>query len=191
MNRAIPVINTARLSLRAMRPEDFDRYAEIWAAPGVVRHIGGPPWSRTRAWDSFLRNAGHWQMMGFGQWAVTEQASRRMIGQVGFFYACRGLEGAPDTIPEAGWVLAEEAQGRGYGAEAAQAVHDWFDRVIPGPLVCLVAQTNPRSRSIAERLGYGAVQEVQIEGDRAILMRRDRPPQTAQTPQNRPPMPVT
>lgn len=177
MNRTIPVINTARLSLRPMRPEDFDRYAEIWATPGVVRHIGGTPWSRERAWDSFLRNAGHWQMMGFGQWAVTEQVSRRMIGQAGFFYACRGLGEGFDDCPEAGWVLAEEVQGRGYGFEAAQAAHDWFDRVIPGPLVCLVSGDNLRSRAVAERLGYAELREVETADGPAVLMRRDRPPQ--------------
>lgn len=184
MKRTIPVINTARLSLRAMRPQDFDRYAEIWAAPGVVRHIGGEPWGRARAWESFLRNAGHWQMMGFGQWAVTEQATRRMIGQVGFFYACRGLGEGFDRCPEAGWVLAPEAQGQGFGAEAAQAAHDWFDRVIPGPLVCLVSAGNVRSRAVAERLGYDALGEVEAPEGPAVMLRRDRPPQSPRAPQN-------
>ena len=36
MSRHVPTINTARITLRAMRPEDFDRFAEIWAMPEVV-----------------------------------------------------------------------------------------------------------------------------------------------------------
>jgi RimJ/RimL family protein N-acetyltransferase len=66
-----------------MRPEDFDRFAEIWANPQVVRQIG-PPKSRAEAWEAFLRNAGHWQMTRFGQWAINDQASRKMVGQTGF-----------------------------------------------------------------------------------------------------------
>ncbi|MEY8841049.1 GNAT family N-acetyltransferase, partial [Cribrihabitans sp. XS_ASV171] len=79
MIRSIPTINTARLTLCAMRPEDFNRFAEIWADPQVVRHIGGTPRSRGEAWEAFLRNAGHWQMTGFGQWAIVLQRTRCMV----------------------------------------------------------------------------------------------------------------
>lgn len=177
MIRSVPNINTARLTLRAMRPEDFDRFAEIWAMPDVVRHIGGKPRDRAEAWNAFLRNAGHWQMTGFGQWAVVEQRSRQMIGQVGFFYGTRGLGPDFDAFPEAGWVLAPRAQGNGLGAEAAEAAHDWFDRVIPGPLVVQIAAANTRSVEIAERLGYRPMRKVDDADDPVILLRRDRPPQ--------------
>jgi len=43
MSRSVPTINTARLTLRAMRAEDFPRYADIWATPAVVTHITGKP----------------------------------------------------------------------------------------------------------------------------------------------------
>ncbi len=177
MIRSVPNINTARLTLRAMRPEDFDRFAEIWAMPEVVRFIGGKPRDRAEAWNSFLRNAGHWQMTGFGQWAIVEQRSRQMIGQVGFFYGTRGLGPDFDAFPEGGWVLAPRSQGKGYGAEAAEAAHDWFDRVIPGPLVALVSAANTRSLEIAERLGYRPMRQVDDADDPVVLLRRDRPPQ--------------
>ena len=64
MIRSTPNINTSRLALRGMRPEDFDRYAEIWSMPDVVRNIGGAPWDRRRAWESFLRNAGRQPVTG-------------------------------------------------------------------------------------------------------------------------------
>ena len=83
MIRSVPTINTSRLALRAMRAEDFDRYAEIWAMPEVVRNITGEPRDRRRAWEAFLRNAGHWQITGFGQWAVIEQSSRLQQRRVG------------------------------------------------------------------------------------------------------------
>ena len=175
MNRSIPTMNTARLTLGAMRPEDFDRYAEIWAMPDVVRHISGEPVSRGKAWDSFLRIAGHWQMTGFGQWAVTEQASRRMIGQTGFFFGARALGEDFDGFPEAGWIIAPEAQGMGYGTEAALAAHDWFDRVIPGPLVAMVAPGHVVSLRLAERLGYRDLRRAKFDGRPVLLLRRDGP----------------
>lgn len=175
MNRSIPTINTARVILRSMRLEDFERFAEIWAMPDVVRHITGRPRSRAESWDSFLRNAGHWQMTGFGQWAVIDQRNRNMIGQVGFFFGSQQLGEDFDGFPQAGWVLTPEAQGSGLAAEAAQAAHDWFDRVIPGPLVVRISAENANSRKLAGSLGYVDLREATESGSKLILMRRNGP----------------
>jgi len=176
MKRTVPIINTARVTLRAMRPEDFDRFAEIWADPEVVAQIRGGPRSRAASWDAFLRNAGHWQMTGFGQWAISEVRSRRMVGQTGFFYGNRELGDDFDPYPEAGWVLAREAQGQGLALEAVQAAHEWFDRVIPGPLTALITQAHDRSLRIAEALGYRALRDAEMDGVALVLMRRNGPP---------------
>ncbi len=175
MIRTIPNINTARLTLRGMRPEDFDRFAEIWAMPDVVRFVGGAPWSRGRAWNSFLRNAGHWQMTGFGQWAIVEQGSREIIGQTGFFYSDRSLGGDFDAFPEAGWILDPHYHGRGYGPEAAQAAHDWLDRVNPNRLVAMITPDNDASLRLAHGLNYQLVRETQFDGEDVVLFRRDGP----------------
>ncbi len=179
MIRTTPMINTARLTLCAMRPEDFDRFAEIWRDPCVVRHIGGAPRSRGEAWDSFLRNAGHWQMAGFGQWGVLQQSNRKLIGQAGFFYGNRNMGEDFDRFPEAGWVLAPEAQGQGLGYEAAQAAHDWFDRIMPGPLVAMVDATNDASQKLAKKLGYVVLRESEYKGSAVHLLRRNGPPARA------------
>ncbi len=176
MIRSIPTINTARLTLCAMRPEDFNRFAEIWADPQVVRHIGGTPRSRGEAWEAFLRNAGHWQMTGFGQWAIVLQRTRCMVGQAGFFFRDRALGEDFDPYPEAGWVLAPEAQGQGLGFEAAQAAHDWFDRIVTGPLVALVDAANASSIGLAERLGYAPLRRAEYGGTPVILYFRKGPP---------------
>jgi RimJ/RimL family protein N-acetyltransferase len=162
--------------LRGHRPEDFDRFADIWADPAVVAEISGGPRSRSDSWDVFLRNAGHWQMTGFGQWAITEMATRQLIGQCGFFYRNRHLGDDFDVYPEAGWVLATEAQGKGMALEATRAAHDWFDRVMPGPLVCLMTVAHERSRKLAEALGYRALREAKLDGAAVLLMYRKGPP---------------
>ncbi len=176
MIRSTPMINTARLTLCAMRPEDFNRFAEIWRNPCIVRHIGGEPRSRGEAWDSFLRNAGHWQMAGFGQWAVVQQSNRQMIGQAGFFYGNRAMGEDFDSFPEAGWILVPEAQGQGLGLEAVQAAHDWFDRIMPGPLVAMVNSANTASQKLAAKLGYVMMRECEYNGSPVQLLHRNGPP---------------
>ncbi|WP_299693170.1 GNAT family N-acetyltransferase [uncultured Tateyamaria sp.] len=177
MNRNVPTINTARITLRAMRPGDFDRFAEIWAMPDVVRHVGGEPWGRDEAWQSFVFQAGHWQVSGFGQWAIELHQGKKMLGQTGFFFGARGLGEDYDAHPEAAWFLDPEFAGRGLGREAAGAAHDWFDRVITGPLVCRVAPGNDASHRLAGILGYKVLREAVSDGRDYVLYIRKSVPQ--------------
>ncbi|MEM8576221.1 MAG: GNAT family N-acetyltransferase [Pseudomonadota bacterium] len=179
MARAIPTINTARLTLRAMRAPDFERYADLWADPAVTDEVGVPVRSRSAAWTSFLRNAGHWQITGFGHWAIEPHRAGALAGQVGFGFAERDFGADFDSYPEAGWMLSPEAQGQGYGREAAGAAHDWFDRVITGPLVCVVAKGNARSLAVALRLGYKELRD-SPDGTAHLMFRRS-PPQGEMT----------
>lgn len=176
--RSIPVINTARLTLRPFRTEDFDAYADLWADARVLGRIGLPPRTRGEAWTAFLANAGHWQMTGFGQWAVSDARTRALIGQVGFFYGTRALGDGLDRHAEAGWMLVPEAAGQGLGREAVAAAHDWFDRIVMAPLVAVVREDNAASLRLAERLGYSEARRLQ---DDLIVLRRLRPLQKAAT----------
>ena len=150
----------ARLTLCAMRPEDFNRFAEIWRNPCVVRHIGGKPKSRGEAWDSFLRNAGHWQMAGFGQWAcdaaiesADDRSGRFLLWRTG---SGRGFR--PLSPRQAGFWPPRRRE-RDWDTRPPQAAHDWFDRVIPGPLVAMVNATMKRRRNLAQKLGYVLMRE--------------------------------
>lgn len=177
MGRHVPTINTVRATLRAMRSSDFDRFAEIWAMPGVVRYIGSDPRSRDASWNAFLRNAGHWQVTGFGQWAIEDHGSKAMVGQVGFFYGTRGFGEDFNAVPEAGWVLAPESQGKGMGREVVCAAHDWFDRVITGPLGCVIHSEDAVSLHLATRLGYKPLRDIDDACGRIHLLLRKSPPQ--------------
>ena len=116
-------------------------------------------------------------MTGFGQWAIWEAQSRHMVGQTGFFRKNRNLGEDFDAFPEAGWVLAREAQGQGLAHDATHAAHEWFDRVVHGPLVALITKTHERSLKLAQTLGYEAMREVDMEGVDLVLLKRSGPPQ--------------
>lgn len=177
--RSIPTINTSRLTLRAFLPQDFEDYAALWAMPEVVRFVGGTPWDRSQSWSSFLRNSGHWQMTGFGMWAVEIHGQRKPMGQVGFFYGGRNLGEDFDQYPEAGWILHPDIQGLGYAREAVQAAHDWFDRVITGPMVCKLVPENTKSRSVADAMGYRELRLTKFQDEDSQLMFRKSPPRSS------------
>ncbi|GHF50471.1 GNAT family N-acetyltransferase [Seohaeicola zhoushanensis] len=171
MIRSTPTLNALRVTLRSMRPEDFDRFAAICAMADALRPVASDGWPRRRAWEAFLRNAGHWQMTGFGQWAVVEQRSRVIVGQVGFFFDSEVVDEDFDTYPQAGWLMLADCADNGLALEAARAAHDWFDRVVTGGVVAKLSAGNEGALSLAESLGYrpiGAAGEM-------LLMRRDGP----------------
>ena len=176
MARTIPTINTPRITLRSMRAEDFNRFAEIWAIPQVVAHMPGKPYTRAASWDTFLRIAGHWQVVGFGEWAAQVHGNTAMQGQCGFYFGARGLGEDFDPYPEAGWILDPHLHGKGLGLEMAGAAHDWFDRVVTGRTVCMIGPDNTPSLRLAAKLGYSQLREVEHKGAPALLFTRKGPP---------------
>ena len=77
----VSVLETSRLNLRGFRNEDFERYATMWTEPAVVRFIDGAALSHKAAWSRFLRQAGHWNRLGVGFFAIEERATGAFLGE--------------------------------------------------------------------------------------------------------------
>jgi RimJ/RimL family protein N-acetyltransferase len=169
-------IETERLVLDGHGVSDFEALCALWADPLVVRHIGGTPSTRTESWARLLRYRGGWALRGFGFWAMREKAGGRFVGDIGFKDSCREIEPSIFGLPEAGWVVAPCAQGKGYASEALAAALGWLDRQSEHPLsVCLIAPQNAVSIRLASRHGYGQATTVLFEGEATLLLRRHRP----------------
>ena len=91
-------------------------------------------------------------------------------------FSCESAISRLRNATEAGWVLHPQAQGQGFGQEAAQAAHDWFDRVVTGPLVCLVSGDNAGSLQVAEAMGYAPLRETTLNDAPVSLLFRKTPP---------------
>jgi RimJ/RimL family protein N-acetyltransferase/N-acetylglutamate synthase-like GNAT family acetyltransferase len=160
----VPEFHTERLRLRGHRLDDFDAFAAIWADPVVNRYFGNPL-SIEDSWTKFLRYTGHWAMRGFGFWALEEKATGRYAGELGFADFKRGIVPPLPEVPEAGWVLASWAHGKGFATEALRPVLEWIDSRAPRT-VCVIAGDNSASLRVAEKCGFR-------ETGRAVY--RDRP----------------
>lgn len=121
------VLETDRLILRPPQQADFDDIHAMWSDINVVRHVTGNAFTKEEAWARLLRSAGHWSLMGFGYWVVSEKRSGKFVGEVGFGQFKRGIDPAFDEAPEIGWMLTAESQGQGYGTEAVRAALRWAD----------------------------------------------------------------
>jgi RimJ/RimL family protein N-acetyltransferase len=156
MQLEIPVLETPRLRLRSYALEDFEAYAAMWADPEVTRHIGdGSPKPEAESWTSLLRTAGHWQMLGYGSWAIDEKASGRFVGGIGFNTSKRDRGDALKDILELGWMFTPSASGKGYATEALLAVLAW-GRTHFGPVrvIAITAPENIASMRVAQKCGF-------------------------------------
>ena len=166
-------IETERLVLRPHRAEDFDDLAAMWAEPEVTRFISGRPSTAEESWARLLRYGGLWALLGFGYWAVRDRATGRFVGEVGFADFRRGI--GFDGVPEAGWILAPSAQGRGLGGEAVRAALAWGDRRGWARSVCIINPDNVPSLRLAEASGYREIDRITYKDHPVILMERRQP----------------
>ncbi len=171
--KAVPVIETPRLRLRAHRAADLDACAEMWSDPDVVRHIGGEPSSRGRTWQRLLAYAGHWSLLGFGYWAVEERKTGSFVGELGFAHFERDLVPDISAHPEFGWAFATRVRGRGYATEAALAALAWRDRGIDGDeTVALIDPQNHASLRVAQKCGFAETARTVLGGRPIVLLAR-------------------
>jgi len=165
------ILETERLRLRPFQPNDFDAYATMCGDAEVMRYLSptGEVLSREDAWRQMAMLVGHWQLRGFGMWAVEERASGRFVGRVGLHYP----EGWPDR--ELGWTLSREFWGRGLATEGARAAAEHAFRQLGWThLISLILPGNARSVRVAEKLGARASGVVALHGMEHVVYRLDR-----------------
>lgn len=147
------VLTTDRLTLRPMATGDFDALCRLWSDPVFVRDIGFGGFTPETVWMRLLRDIGHWQVYGYGNWSLTD-ANGAYVGTVGIFDYHRDIAPAFEA-PEAGWALDPAFYGQGFASEALTAVLHHADTVLNLPrTVCMISPTNSRSLTLAGRHGY-------------------------------------
>jgi len=110
----IPTLETERLILRELREDDFPTYANFYADSELSGFYGGPLRAE-QAWGRLAMERGHWDLRGYGKWAVERRSDGAMIGGCGFWW--------PTGWPrrELTWWLAGDARGAGFATEASRA----------------------------------------------------------------------
>jgi RimJ/RimL family protein N-acetyltransferase len=164
-------IETERLILRMLREADLDGYAEMCGDPLVMRHIGdGKPLSRPESWRNLALMLGHWQLRGYGLWALEERGTGQFVGRLGFW----NPEGWPGF--EVGWMLRRAYWGKGYATEGARAVlRVAFTQMQQSQVLSLIHPDNEASVRVALRLGERLQGPIELFGRSAQVYRITRP----------------
>ncbi len=165
-------LESERLRLRMFRESDLDAYAAMCADPEVMRYIGvgGQTLTRAETWRHMAMVLGHWELRGYGLWAVEERATGTLVGRIGLY----NPEGWPGL--ECGWALARGAWGNGYATEGARrALAFAFTELDRDHVISLIRPDNVASIRVAERIGERLERTTTLLGSEALVygIRRD------------------
>lgn len=140
-------LETERLTLRKPNASDWPAFRDFYASDRS-KGVGGPTHIGP-SWRHFAAELGHWEIRGFGMWAVTLRGNDQCVGLIGPWTP----EDWPET--EVGWMIFDETlEGKGIATEAAQAAVAHAYAVLGwDTVVSYVGPGNTRSASLAQKLG--------------------------------------
>ena len=147
---------TERLIVRDWREDDWDEFFRHTNTPAVMRWLGGVMDDMGMN-TARLRLESYQRDHGFTFWVVERKAdggdlSGEFLGFCGFKRS--NLDGGPIGDMEIGWRLREEAWGKGYAREAAQACMTLgFTRFEAPYVLAMTVDGNAGSWGLMRRLG--------------------------------------
>ena len=179
-------LESARLVLRRVAPDDLPFFTRIHALPEVAHHLypGGRPRSpeETAAWLQYTLAS--YEQLALGYLAVLRKEDGALIGRCGLMdlvvesaapeHATRrgwfGRAEAPAGVAltfecELGYTFDPAVWGQGFATEAAGCVRDYARDVLRRSYaISAILPQNARSRRVAERSGARAAGQMEVVG---------------------------
>lgn len=149
-------IETKRLILRQFLNEDWQDIHVYYSDEEATKFTFGRALSEGESWRAMASMIGHWQLQGYGPYAIVEKTSKKVIGIAGFWY--------PNDWPELEikWAWSRQFWGMGYASEAARSVQKIALKCFPEkPLISFIHSDNNASIKLA--IAINAVFEKTIE----------------------------
>ena len=143
------ILETQRLYLREMTPQDSEALHRLFSDPVAMAHYPEPFTAEmTAGWIAWNRR--NYREHGFGLWALIHKTDEKLIGDCGL--TIQKIDGAEEL--EIGYHLLPAYWRQGFATEAALACRDYaFDSLGRDRVVSWMRAGNVASRRVAERVG--------------------------------------
>ena len=164
------ILETSRLILRELVPDDADDIARIICDPIAMQYFP-TVYSRADADEWVARNMRRYAADGHGLWAVIVRGTDELAGD------CGVTRQIVDDIDEReiGYHFRRDHWGHGYATEAARACRDWAVANTPAEyVISLIRPGNIPSQRVAERNGMTIWKTIVWRGLEHRVYRIDR-----------------
>jgi RimJ/RimL family protein N-acetyltransferase len=153
-------IETERLIMRELVPEDEQGMFELDSDPLVHKYLGETPIQRIeQARDVIATIRKQYIDNGIGRWAVIEKASGDFIGWSGLKFI-REYENNRINFYDVGYRLIPRYWGKGYATESAKAaIRYGFEELKLDEIIGSANVENTRSRNALEKCGLVYVEK--------------------------------
>lgn len=143
------ILETERLIVRHLRPDDLDEMYTICSDPELMRQVGnGQPLAKESVQRWIEKSLDNYERQGFGCSAVISKSDHSFIGYCGLVY------GHADDEPEIIYVLKKEYWGQGIATEVARAMIDYgFTKHKLKRILATIDPENLASIKIVEKTG--------------------------------------
>ncbi|MXO91389.1 GNAT family N-acetyltransferase [Pontixanthobacter aquaemixtae] len=161
-------LETDRLILRDWREKDWAPFFQHTNTPAVMRWLGGVLDEGKKQWMRD-RLEGYRRDHGFTFWVVERKDDGgHLAGELLGFCGLKrsNQEGGPMGEHEAGWRLREDAWGKGYAREAAEAtLKAGFEQFGAPHIIALTVDENIGSWGLMKRMGMTRRKDLDFAND--------------------------
>jgi ribosomal-protein-alanine N-acetyltransferase len=154
------MIETERLRLRWLRPDDLDAMHAYLGDAETMLHYP-KPYSRQFVEEGIRKNIERYAEYGFGLFGVVLKDTGELIGDCGLVW--QDLDTGPEL--EVGYHFRRDQWGHGYAPEAAKACIEFaFQKAGVDHVISLIRPENLASRRVAEKNGLRVVRRIEWRG---------------------------
>ena len=166
------VLETDRLLLRTIGPDDAAEQMRVLNTPTVMARLGGVK-TLEEIEAKHAKAMALYEAQGFSFLFIIEKASGETVGHCGIKQVDNPLARNLGDH-EVGWLVREDRWRRGYAEEAMHAVIDWAFGPVGAPhVVALTSHANVGSWKLMEKLGMERRED--LDFDDPAYAAEDRP----------------
>lgn len=150
LNEMRKIVETKRLFLRELTPNDVDALVNFFTDADAMRYLPATKdINGVKEWISLVQKS--YDHYGYGPWALIHKFSDQFLGYCGL-YLQEDVDGNDEI--EILYGLIRKNWGKGYATEAAIGVYEYGKNMLDlNRFVSLIEPENIRSIKVAEKIG--------------------------------------